>query len=88
MGTYYLKSQLRSARIIGGGGCGTTPRHVTAMRKVLDNHIKGSAPTREDIEQRLGMLNTGAIAQLEGKLSIADGAFTQKEKPRCSRRRR
>ena len=75
------------ARIIGGC-CGTTPRHVKAMRKVLDNHIKGSAPTREDIEQRLGMLSTGAIAQLEGKLSIAEGAFTQKDKPRRSRRRK
>ena len=75
------------ARIIGGC-CGTSPKHVAAMRKAIDSHTKGSAPNREDIEQRLGALSTGAIAQLEGKLSIADGAFTQKDKPRRSRRRK
>lgn len=75
------------ARIIGGC-CGTSPKHVAAMRKAIDNHSKGIVPTREDIEQRLGALSTGATAQLEGKLSIAEGAFTQKDKPRRSRRRK
>jgi 5-methyltetrahydrofolate--homocysteine methyltransferase len=75
------------ARIIGGC-CGTSPNHVAAMRKALDHHSKGPAPTKVDIEQRLGELSTGAIAQLEGRLSIADGAFTQKESPRRSRRRK
>ena len=75
------------ARIVGGC-CGTSPKHVAAMRKAIDKHIKGETPTREDIEQRLGALSTGATAQLEGKLSIAEGAFTQKDKPRRSRRKK
>ncbi len=75
------------ARIVGGC-CGTSPKHVAAMRKAIDNHTKGAAPTRDEIEQRLGALSTGATAQLEGKLSIAEGAFTQKDKPRRSRRKK
>lgn len=75
------------ARIIGGC-CGTSPQHVKAMRKAIDNHTKGETPTQEEIEKRLGQLSTGAIAQLEGKLSIAEGAFKQKDEPRRSRRRK
>ncbi len=75
------------ARIIGGC-CGTSYNHVAAMRKAIDKHIKGESPTKEDIEQRLGELSTGAIAQLQGKLSIADGAFVKKDSPRRSRRRK
>ncbi len=75
------------ARIIGGC-CGTSYNHVAAMRKAIDNHTKGASPTREEIEQRLGELSTGAIAQLEGKLSIAEGAYVQKDAPRRSRRRK
>ncbi len=73
---------------IVGGCCGTSPQHVAAMRKAIDNHTKGTSPTRADIESRLGELSTGAIAQMEGKLEIADGAFTKKDEPRRSRRRK
>ena len=75
------------ARIIGGC-CGTTPAHVGAMRKAIDSHEKGAAPDMQTIVERLGELSTGATAQLAGKLSVADGAATQKEKSRRSRRRR
>ncbi|WP_243651627.1 betaine--homocysteine S-methyltransferase [Cocleimonas flava] len=75
------------ARIIGGC-CGTSYNHVAAMRKAIDNHSKGDSPSKEEIEQRLGELSTGAIAQLEGKLSIAEGAYVQKDAPRRSRRRK
>lgn len=75
------------ARIVDGC-CRTSPKYVAAMRKAIDNHTKGAAPTREEIEQGLGVLSTGATAQREGKLSIAEGVFTQKDKPRRSRRRK
>ena len=47
------------ARIIGGC-CGTTPDIVRAMRDALDAHERGDAPTLETVEQRLGVLSTGA----------------------------
>jgi len=75
------------ARIIGGC-CGTTPAHVSAMRKAIDSHNKGVAPDVQTIVDRLGELSTGAKAQLAGKLSVADGTAKQKENPRRSRRRR
>ena len=57
-----------------GGCCGTRPEHVAAMRAAIDAHQRGPKPTREQIEQRLGPLSTGAVAQLEGRLAVADGA--------------
>ncbi len=75
------------ARIIGGC-CGTTPQHVKAMRDAIDSHQKGDRPKMQEIVDRLGELSTGAKAQLEGKLSIAEGAATQTDKPRRSRRRK
>lgn len=84
----YAGMAIDAGATIVGGCCGTSPNHVAAMRKAIDNHIKGTAPTREDIESRLGELSPGAIAQLEGKLEIADGALAKKDEPRRSRRRR
>jgi methionine synthase I (cobalamin-dependent) len=84
----YAGMAIDAGATIVGGCCGTSPNHVAAMRKAIDNHTKGATPTREDIESRLGELSTGAIAQMEGKLEIADGAFTKKDEPRRSRRRK
>ena len=84
----YAGMAIDAGATIVGGCCGTSPSHVAAMRKAIDNHTKGATPTREDIESRLGKLSTGAIAQMEGKLEIADGAFTKKDEPRRSRRRK
>jgi len=75
------------ARIIGGC-CGTTPDHVRAMRKAIDNHNKGTLPTLDDITNQLGELSTGAIAQLEGKLAVADGSASKIQKKRKSRRQK
>jgi 5-methyltetrahydrofolate--homocysteine methyltransferase len=87
MAEYATMAMDAGARIIGGC-CGTSPAHVKAMRNAIDSHSKGESPKMEEIVARLGELSTGAKAQLEGKLSIADGAATQKERPRRSRRRK
>ncbi len=84
----YAGMAIDAGATIVGGCFGTSPNHVAAMRKAIDNHSKGVTPTRADIESRLGELSTGAIAQMEGKLEIADGAFTKKDEPRRSRRRK
>jgi len=84
----YAGMAIDAGATIVGGCCGTSPNHVAAMRKAIDNHTKGAAPTREDIESRLGELSPGAIAQLEGKLEVADGALAKKDDSRRSRRRR
>ncbi len=84
----YAGMAIDAGATIVGGCCGTSPQHVAAMRKAIDNHTKGATPTREDIESRLGELSTGAIAQMEGKLEIADGALAKKDEPRRSRRRK
>jgi len=75
------------ARIIGGC-CGTSPKHIAAMRQAMDNHVPGSAPSQSDIEVRLGALSSGAIAQLQGKLSVAEGGLNQGTNKRKSRRNR
>ncbi len=84
----YAGMAIDAGATIVGGCCGTSPNHVAAMRKAIDNHNKGASPTRADIESRLGELSPGAIAQLEGKLEVADGALAKKDEPRRSRRRR
>ena len=43
------------ARIIGGC-CGTTPAHVAAMRAAIDAHVRGTAPTVEQIVEGVGPL--------------------------------
>ena len=42
-------------RIIGGC-CGTSPEHLAAMRKSIDNHVSGPVPTIESIIQDIGPL--------------------------------
>ncbi len=75
------------ARIIGGC-CGTSPKHIAAMRNAMDNHTPGDPPTQTEIEEHLGALSTGAIAQLQGKLSVTEGGLNQGTKKRRSRRSR
>ncbi|MEJ8573063.1 betaine--homocysteine S-methyltransferase [Microbaculum marinum] len=43
------------ARIVGGC-CGTTPRHIAAMRAALDDHVPGPRPDVDGIVGRLGPL--------------------------------
>ena len=41
---------------IVGGCCGTSPEHLAAMRKAVDNHVSGPVPTIESIIQDIGPL--------------------------------
>ena len=74
------------ARIIGGC-CGTTPEHLRAMRRALETHVRGSKPSTEMIEARLGALSAGATAQLRGEMDRQAGAAPGAAQRRPSRRR-
>ena len=41
---------------IVGGCCGTSPKHLAAMRQAIDNHVEGPRPTIESIIQNIGPL--------------------------------
>lgn len=70
------------AKIIGGC-CGSTKAHIAAMRKALEAHKPGTAPSPEDIEARIGKITEGAKLLFAGAI----GADVQPA-PRPSRRRR
>lgn len=46
-------------RIIGGC-CGTSPEHLEAMARVIESHVRGSAPTVETIVAAIGPLTNKA----------------------------
>ena len=47
------------ARIVGGC-CGTTPAHLAAMRRALDERVPAPAPTVDDIIAKVGLFNDTA----------------------------
>jgi 5-methyltetrahydrofolate--homocysteine methyltransferase len=53
MAAYALLARDAGARVIGGC-CGTTPAHVRAMSEALSRTPRGAAPTREEVEAKLG----------------------------------
>jgi 5-methyltetrahydrofolate--homocysteine methyltransferase len=61
------------ARIVGGC-CGTTPRHIAAMRDALVTHVRSAPPGLDTVVARLGEVSSGARAQWQGDLSRAAGA--------------
>jgi 5-methyltetrahydrofolate--homocysteine methyltransferase len=61
------------ARIIGGC-CGTTPEHLSVMRRALESHVRAAKPDLAAIEAKLGTISTGAAAQLRGELDRLAGA--------------
>jgi 5-methyltetrahydrofolate--homocysteine methyltransferase len=61
------------ARIIGGC-CGTSPRHLRAMRDALEAHSRAASPELEQIVLALGEVSTGARAQWGGEQSRRAGA--------------
>ena len=61
------------ARIVGGC-CGTTPEHIAAMRDALVDYQAGEKPDIGTLETVLGVISTGAKAQLGGDLSVAGGS--------------
>ncbi len=84
----YVRLAIDAGANIIGGCCGTTPGHVRAMRKALDTHNKGPAPGLEAIESTLGVISSGARAQLGGDLTIAGGALRDPGQRRSRRRNR
>lgn len=53
MAEYAILARDAGVRIIGGC-CGTMPEHLKAMRAALESRPKGSAPSVEDIQAKLG----------------------------------
>lgn len=83
----YVTMAMDAGADIIGGCCGTSPEHVAAMRKALDGHTKGAAPTVAEIEAVLGEVSKGGKAQFGGDLTVAGGAADGAVTNRRSRRR-
>jgi len=64
------------ARIIGGC-CGTSPEHLAAMRKSLESYTKGTRPTVELIEERLG-----PVSELAKGIDTAAAGAARRERRR------
>jgi 5-methyltetrahydrofolate--homocysteine methyltransferase len=73
MANYARMALDAGARIIGGC-CGTSPKHLRAMRDALDAHTKQASPSLEAIISTLGDVSTGARAQWGGEQSRLGGA--------------
>lgn len=86
MGRYAQLAMDSGAQIIGGC-CGTTPKHIAAMRNALDNYQPGPTPALEQIIADLGEVSVGAQSQLLGDMSVAGGSVSGTA-PRKSRRSR
>jgi methionine synthase I (cobalamin-dependent) len=87
MASYTQMAMDAGARIIGGC-CGTSPEHVAVMRQAMDRHTKGVTPGLERIQSELGVITSGAKAQMGGDLSIAGGAAGPGHKSSSRARRR
>ncbi len=86
MASYAAMAANAGASIIGGC-CGTSPKHIKAMRDALDQWQPAASPTLAEIEQILGDVSVGAKAQLSGDLSVAGGSASGRG-TRVSRRSR
>ncbi len=70
----YARMALDAGARIIGGCCGTSAKHLRAMRDALESHTKSHSPTIEDITSQLGDISAGARAQWGGEQSRAAGA--------------
>ena len=70
----YAKMALDAGARIIGGCCGTTAKHLRAMRDALEAHTRSSSPALEAIVTQLGEVSTGARAQWAGEQSRLGGA--------------
>ena len=70
----YARMALDAGARIIGGCCGTSAKHLRAMRDALESHTKSTSPTIDDITGQLGDISTGARAQWGGEQSRAAGA--------------
>jgi len=59
MGSYAVMARDAGATIIGGC-CGTTPEHLRAMRKALEETPRGAAPTLDQITAAMGGFSSGS----------------------------
>jgi 5-methyltetrahydrofolate--homocysteine methyltransferase len=87
MASYTQMAMDAGARIIGGC-CGTSPEHVAVMRQAMDSHTKSATPDLDRIQSELGVITSGAQAQMGGDLSIAGGAAGPGHKSSSRARRR
>ncbi len=69
MAKYAVMARDAGARIIGGC-CGTSPKHVAAMRLALDSTPISAPPGMDDIHRVLGEISEGAKAQARGEHEI------------------
>jgi 5-methyltetrahydrofolate--homocysteine methyltransferase len=81
----YARIAVDSGARIVGGCCGTTPRHIRAMREALDAHTKGEAPDVDEVVARLGEISYGAQEQAA---SEETGGLPTGEAARAGGRRR
>lgn len=81
MADYACMARDAGARIIGGC-CGTTARHLRAMRDALGSRPRGSVPSHADIEARLGSLKVTTTTEEAVARAKEDGP------PLVSRRHR
>ena len=70
----YARMALDAGARIIGGCCGTSAKHLRAMREALESHTKSPSPTLEAILSQLGEVSTGARAQWGGEQSRLGGA--------------
>ena len=73
MAVYARMALDAGARIIGGC-CGTSAKHLRAMRDALDAHTAAASPELDAIVSALGDVSTGARAQWGGEQSRLGGA--------------
>ena len=83
----YARLSLDSGARIIGGCCGTTPAHLRVMREALESHVRGPKPDLATIQSRLGIISSGATAQLRGELSREAGAAAGARARRTTSRR-
>ena len=62
----YVQIAMNSGAKIIGGCCGTSFKHVKAMRKAMDQHSVSSPPTLEEIEQKVGAMSEGSKLIFKG----------------------
>ena len=79
----YARLALDSGAKIIGGCCGTTYEHVRAMRDSLDSYTRGSRPSVDEVEARLGKVS----ALAHGTDTAAEGAARRGREGRGRRNR-
>jgi 5-methyltetrahydrofolate--homocysteine methyltransferase len=75
----YARIALDAGAKIIGGCCGTSPEHLAAMRKSLEAYTKGSRPTVDLIEKRLG-----PVSELAKGIDTAAAGAAKRERRRSS----